>query len=238
MIPDWMKQKDTYEPVKGSDNPFLKKTIVKIAYVLSSVKQEKPSTIGFFLPVLVKLLLNIVAIIILSASQNLITIMLFFAIAQSFLALYPASFILKVLKLALLTSSLTLILFIPSMIMNPEGMFNNLIVVVKVFITLELVHIFGGTTKWNDVTVALRRLHIPGIFIFTLDITLKYIVLLGNLLLNMLVAVKLRSVGKNNKKYQSLGGALGATFVKSMEMSQEMYEAMRCRGFTDDYRGL
>ena len=54
----------------------------------------------------------------------------------------------------------------------------------------------------------------------------------------MLTAMSLRMVGKNNKEYQSIGGVMGTTFVKSTHMSKEMYEAMKCRGFTDDYKGL
>jgi cobalt/nickel transport system permease protein len=101
-----------------------------------------------------------------------------------------------------------------------------------------MVGFFNHTTQWNHITTALRKLHVPGIFIFTLDITLKYIVLLGKLIIDILTALKLRSVGKNNKKYQSIGGVMGVTFIRGTEMSREMYEAMRCRGFTDDYRGL
>lgn len=31
---------------------------------------------------------------------------------------------------------------------------------------------------------------------------------------------------------------MGVTFLKSVQMNKEMYEAMQCRGFTDDYKGL
>ena len=69
----------------------------------------------------------------------------------------------------------------------------------------------------------------------TLDITLKYIVLLGDVCLDMLTALKLRSVGKNREKGKSLSGVLGVTFLKSREMSEEMYGAMTCRGFEGEY---
>ena len=106
------------------------------------------------------------------------------------------------------------------------------------FVCVGLVNIFNHTTQWNHITKALRTLHIPGVFIFILDITLKYLVLLGSLIEGLLTACSLRSVGKNKKKYQSVGGVMGVTFVRSTEMSQQMYEAMQCRGFTDDYKGL
>ena len=54
----------------------------------------------------------------------------------------------------------------------------------------------------------------------------------------MLTAYTLRAVGNHQKKYQTVGGVMGITFLRGTEMSQEMYEAMRCRGFTDDYKGL
>jgi hypothetical protein len=31
---------------------------------------------------------------------------------------------------------------------------------------------------------------------------------------------------------------MGVAFLRGAEMSQEMYEAMRCLGFADDYKGL
>ena len=132
-------------------------------------------------------------------------------------------------------SVLALIILIPAMFIQPSGIRNELLIVIKVFFSISTLSIFNHTTQWNHITGALRKLHIPGIFIFTLDITLKYIVLLGNLITELLTSLQLRSVGKNNKKYSSIGGVMGVTFVRGTEMNQQMYEAMQCRGFTDDY---
>ncbi|MCR5792382.1 MAG: energy-coupling factor transporter transmembrane protein EcfT, partial [Lachnospiraceae bacterium] len=65
--------------------------------------------------------------------------------------------------------------------------------------------------------------------------TLKYIVLLGDLCLQILYALRLRSVGRNNQKHTSAGGVLGVTFLKSREMAGEMFQAMECRGFEGEY---
>ena len=132
-------------------------------------------------------------------------------------------------------SVLALIILLPAMFIQPSGIRNELLIVIKVFFSISTLSIFNHTTQWNHITGALRKLHIPGIFIFTLDITLKYIVLLGNLITDLLTSLQLRSVGKNNKKYSSIGGVMGVTFVRGTEMNQQMYEAMQCRGFTDDY---
>ena len=35
-----------------------------------------------------------------------------------------------------------------------------------------------------------------------------------------------------------VGGVMGVVFLRGTEMNRQMYEAMVCRGFTDDYEGL
>jgi cobalt/nickel transport system permease protein len=163
-------------------------------------------------------------------------VMLFFAtILQAYLCTWPGRDIWNIIKAAGMAGIIAFILFLPAMILTPENIPNNLAVVIKVFICMEMLSIFNHTTQWNHITGALKKLHIPAIFIFTLDITLKYIVLLGTLITDLLTSLQLRSVGKNNKKYQSVGGVMGITFIRGAEMSGEMYEAMCCRGFTDDY---
>ena len=161
--------------------------------------------------------------------------MAYAAILLLYLCTWPAGDILNIMKAGCGASVLALIILLPAMFIQPSGIRNELLVVIKVFFSISTLSIFNHTTQWNHITGALRKLHIPGIFIFTLDITLKYIVLLGNLITDLLTSLQLRSVGKNNKKYSSIGGVMGVTFVRGTEMNQQMYEAMQCRGFTDDY---
>ena len=93
--------------------------------------------------------------------------------------------------------------------------------------------------RWQRENIPLLiTLTLPGTVIFIIDITFRYIALLGNLMQELLTAVSLRSVGRNDKKYNSVGGVMGVTFLRGTEMNKEMYEAMQCRGFTDDYEGL
>lgn len=161
--------------------------------------------------------------------------MAYAAILLLYLCTWPAGDILNIMKAGCGASVLALIILLPAMFIQPSGIRNELLVVIKVFFSISTLSIFNHTTQWNHITGALRKLHIPGIFIFTLDITLKYIVLLGNLITELLTSLQLRSVGKNNKKYSSIGGVMGVTFVRGTEMNRQMYEAMQCRGFTDDY---
>ena len=116
---------------------------------------------------------------------------------------------------------------------NPQIL---LIITTKVFVSVTLIGILSAGTSWNKLTASLRSFHIPDIFIFTLDITLKYIAVLGEICMEILTSLRLRSVGQNRKKAQSFSGILGISFLKSREMAEEMYAAMCCRGFVGEYK--
>lgn len=65
---------------------------------------------------------------------------------------------------------------------------------------------------------------------------MKYISVLGEICVDILQAVSLRSVGKNPDKAKSFSGILGITFLKSSEMAEEMYASMCCRGVPENTR--
>ena len=237
MLPEWLKEKENYAP-PADGGAFAVKTIKALGEALSRLKIQKGHEKGHALPAMVKLIGLVLLILLVSLCRVRLFLLMAAACVQFYLCLWPAEDIWPVIRGSMLAAGLALLLFLPAMLLKPAGISNNLLVIGKVFLSVEMVTIFNHTTQWNHITGALRRLHVPGIFVFTLDITLKYIVLLGELLSSLLTALSLRSVGKNQKKYQSVGGVMGVTFLRSAEMSQQMYEAMQCRGFTDDYKGL
>jgi len=81
----------------------------------------------------------------------------------------------------------------------------------------------------------MKVIKLPDIFILVLDITIKYIFILGEYSINMLYALRLRSVGRNDRKHQSIPNLMGALFLKSKEMAELTYSAMECRGFDGRY---
>ncbi len=232
-----MKTEDRDDLPSGGSR-FILKTLRAMGRILSRLKTQTGQEKGKRNLALPKFLLLLALIIAISVVQNRLVLLAFAAFYFVLLCTLPAKTLASVLKSALLAALFTFILMLPAILLHPLGRWNHLIVVGKVFVCVGLVNVFNQTTQWNHITTALRKLHIPGVFVFILDITLKYLVLLGSLIEGLLTACSLRSVGKNKKKYQSVGGIMGVTFVRSTEMSQQMYEAMQCRGFTDDYKGL
>lgn len=232
-----MKKQDNYVPPKDGGT-FAVKTWKAIGTVMSRVTIQAGHEKGRALPASVKLIGLLAVILMISVSRNRLVLMAIAAVTLVYLCTWPAGDLWGILKIAGTAALFTAVLFLPAMILRPSGVSNHLAVILKVFLCMTLVSIFNHTTQWNHVTGALRRFHIPGIFVFTLDITLKYIVLLGNLIRDMLTAMQLRAVGRHNKKYSSIGGIMGNTFIRGTQMNEQMVEAMRCRCFTDDYRGL
>ena len=237
MIPAWMKEPaQTAPPEPGG--AFALRSLKSLGGVLARLKVQRGREGKKQLPAVVKLLLMLAMVILLSVSQRRLVLLGLAALILGRLCLLPAGLIWDVLKSALGAALLSLLLFLPAMLLRPAGMGNNLRVVSKVFLSVTAVNIFNRTTQWNHITRALRKLRIPGIFVFLLDLTLKYIVLLGTTLQDLLTAFSLRAVGRGRKEYRSVGGVLGVTFLRSTELSRETWEAMCCRGFTDDYKGL
>ena len=232
-----MKKTEDYVP-PADGGAFYYRTLKSLGGIMSRLRLESGREGRFSLPAGVKLLLMIALIILVSVTQNDLVIMAVGAVALVRLALMQAEDIGAVVKAVLVAVIMAAVIFAPAVIMDPARLWNSIRVVAKILISVTLVGIFNRTTQWNHLTAVLRKAHIPGTVIFIIDITFRYIVLLGNLMQELLTAVSLRSVGRNDKKYNSIGGVMGVTFLRGTEMNKEMYEAMQCRGFTDDYEGL
>ncbi len=237
MLPNWLTTTEAYEPPKGGGT-FAIKTMRSFGHMMGRLQFQQGHEKRHALPALVKFFLLVLAIVFLSRTHQLLALLAYAAVLLLYLSTWPPRDIWKVLRGALVAVVFSGILLAPAMILRPEGIGNNLQLICKVFLTVMMVSIFNHTTQWNHITGALRKLHVPGVVIFTLDLTLKYIVILGRFIYDVLTSYSLRAVGNHKKKYKSVGGVMGITFIRGAHMSQEMYEAMRCRGFTDDYRGL
>ncbi|HCC01063.1 MAG TPA: cobalt ECF transporter T component CbiQ [Ruminococcaceae bacterium] len=90
------------------------------------------------------------------------------------------------------------------------------------------------TTRWTKITEALASMHVPAIIIAILNMAYRYIFVMSTLAKDMMEARTLRTVGKlttrENRKFMSHGVAY--LFVKSHFLSEEIYDAMVCRGFS------
>ena len=139
----------------------------------------------------------------------------------------------RVLRRVLAAGLFALAIFLPAFLLGRGS--NLLPVFAKVLLASLAAAIFSSATSWPSMAAAFSTLRVPDIFVMTLDMTVKYISLLGDLLAQMLCALKLRSVGRDRRKMSSLAGLAGTLFLKSKDAAVEQYQAMECRCFDGKY---
>lgn len=90
------------------------------------------------------------------------------------------------------------------------------------------------TTRWTRITGALASMHVPPIFISILNMAYRYIFVMSEMANNMVEARSLRTVGRlttsDNRRFMS--HSIAHLFIRSHFLSEEIYDAMVCRGFS------
>ncbi|MBC2396218.1 energy-coupling factor transporter transmembrane component T [Clostridium tetanomorphum] len=233
-MPEWLLKKDNYIPEKDKD-AFINKSILSMFEVLTRFRLQteyRANKLG--INAVIKLITTFVLIIFVSLTKSFTFVLIsnvFLLVLINFLSINEIKYILKV---SFVVAIFTLIILLPSVFLGYGN--NALMITLKVLVSVASVNILADTTQWNDLIRALKVFHVPDMFIFVLDITIKYIMVLGEFSLSMVYALKLRSVGKSDNKSASLSGIVGTMFIKSKEAAEEMYGAMECRGYTGEYK--
>jgi cobalt/nickel transport system permease protein len=232
-IPEWLLQDDNYTPQSDRDT-FVNKSILSIFAVLSRVKAQDVNHQGKLrVNTVFKVACTLMLVLLISMSRKYTFVMIANVYLIVVLSTLEARIIINILKVSLVMAAFTYVILLPATLMGNS--YSGLMITSKVFATITAVNILSHSTRWHSITSALKRFYVPDLFIFVFDITIKYIVLLGELAVNLLYALRLRSVGKNKSKYTSLSGIAGTIFLKSKEMAEDMNGAMICRGFTGEY---
>lgn len=233
-MPKWLLTDEHYLPQSGKDT-FVGKSILALLNILARIRTQDSQQAGKH-PVnaVFKIACTFLLVTLLSISRSFILVIILIVYLLAAISLMEAQTIVKILKVSLMMAFFTFVVTLPAAF-GGNG-FSCVMITAKVFATITAVNILSHSTKWSAITSSLKRFFVPDIFILVLDITIKYIVMLGEFALNMLYALKLRSVGRNNNKYASLSGIAGTLFIKSKEMAEDTYNAMECRGFTGEYR--
>lgn len=233
VLPSWMCESEAYEPNIDKDG-FITKSAQAILGVLAKLKWNAGKDRRFSASPSLKLCYTFLFILLTACSKNYLFSLIMVAGTILALASYPASAMKQILSGTIGAVLFSIFILLPAVFMgNPQIL---LTIGTKVFLSVTLIGMLSAGTAWNKLTASLRAFHIPDIFIFTLDITLKYIAVLGEICMEILTALRLRSIGQNKKKAKAFSGILGISFLKSREMADEMYAAMCCRGFVGEYK--
>lgn len=232
-MPEWLLKDENYIPQSDKDT-FITKSILSLLRILSRIKSQSGyKESKFKINAILKVAFTFMLILLISITKNFIFTIIINVYLLTVLSLKKGEEIIKILKTSILVSIFTFVILLPAAF-GGNG-FSSIMITSKVFATVTAVNMLSHSTRWNSITGALKRFFVPDIFILVMDITIKYIVMLGEFSLSMLYALKLRSVGRNKNKYTSISGIAGTMFIKSKEMAEDMYSAMECRGFTGEY---
>jgi cobalt/nickel transport system permease protein len=232
-IPKWMQDAECYKPRLDKDT-FVNKSILSLLSLLSKIKaQDSRNSSKYQVNVTLKVAYTLLLVILLSLSRSFTFVILMNVYLLAILSMMDAKDIIKVLRVSMIMTFFSFIILLPAVFWGNS--YSIIMITSKVFATITAVNILSHSTRWSAITGSMKQFLVPDIFILVLDITIKYIVMLGEFALNMMYALKLRSVGKNDRKYNSLSGVAGTLFIKSKEMAEDMYHAMTCRGYTGEY---
>lgn len=233
-MPEWLLQNEKYTPLKDKDS-FIDKSILSILAVIAKLnfmphKKERFSSVNAN----VKVISAIVIVILAATSRSLLFLLTIDIILFLIVSLLSVQEIKNILRVSFVMAVFTFVILLPSIIFGNIN--NSILIILKILATVTSINILSHITQWHKMTGALKMFFIPDIFIFVLDITVKYILILGELSVSMLYALKARAVGRSKDKYASLSGIIGTMFIKSKVMAEEMHSAMECRGFTGEYK--
>jgi cobalt/nickel transport system permease protein len=106
--------------------------------------------------------------------------------------------------------------------------------------SLSFVLLLILTTPWASLLKALRSLLVPQIYVQTMGMTLRYLMLLCQVIQEMYLAKKSRTIrmGKTRTEQRWVAGQVATLFRWSMQLSVDVHRAMVARGYQGEVRLL
>ncbi|MGE5629920.1 MAG: cobalt ECF transporter T component CbiQ [Caulobacteraceae bacterium] len=119
---------------------------------------------------------------------------------------------------------------------SQEGSAAVVKMAVRIGASISFGYLLIMTTRWTELTKSLGVLKIPFIIITILNMTYKYIFILVRISYEMMEARFLREVGDidNRKNRGFIANRISFLFIKSSYLSEEIYYAMKSRGYTGE----
>jgi cobalt/nickel transport system permease protein len=130
---------------------------------------------------------------------------------------------------------------IPSEIaMTRQGVSAALLLTGRVSTSMSFVLLLTLTTPWADLLKALRAVRVPQIYVQTLGMALRYLLLLSQIVQETHIAKKSRTIRlkKTRAEQRWIAGQVGTLFKRSMQLSVEVHRAMVARGYQGEVRIL
>lgn len=232
---DWLFSEDNYCP-KSSNDRHLAVNSVRLIRMINRLRPSRGSRTGIYkVSSLVKIITSLLLIMIVTLGSDQSVIVLILACKLLELALLERSDIVRVVSIGAIAVLLTTITLLPAYFVY--GYSTVLTTIIRVAACVLIVNIFACSSKWRRVIQSFRWLKVPNFLILLLDLTLKYIFILGKVASDLFLSLRKRSIGTSADNYVSLGGVVGMLFIKSKRHADYTWQAMQSRGFSGNYTG-
>jgi cobalt/nickel transport system permease protein len=232
-IPDWLKSSDDYRPGTDRDG-FVMRSMLSITSVLAQLREVRAQRTRLSPTTAVRLSGCLVCVLLVSLARNYLFVVATLACLLVRMCLLPRKALWRVASGALAAAGLALVVSLPAVLIGQPR--SALTLATKSLTSVGMVLTVAATTPVGELMDALRAMGVPAQVILTLNLALNGIFRLGETALEVLQALRLRSVGVNHHKQASMGGIGGVVLLKAERASQDTYDAMRCRGFDGSYR--
>jgi cobalt/nickel transport system permease protein len=128
----------------------------------------------------------------------------------------------------------------PEIALTRQGIFSALLLVGRVAASMSFALLLVLTTPWPALLKALRLVGIPQIYVQTLGMTLRYLVVLSRTVEEMVLAKKSRLIRSRKAGTEQgwVAGRVGALFRRSIQLSGEVHLAMVARGYQGEVKIL
>jgi len=119
-----------------------------------------------------------------------------------------------------------------------EGVMIAAIFTLRVATCVSAAVLLFLTTRRDVLFKSLRAFRVPKVYVLTLDMCYRYIFLFSDMVKDFYLAKKSRSVKRLPlvEEQRWVGGRIGYTLVRSIDMSEKVHRAMVSRGFNGDVK--
>ncbi len=119
-----------------------------------------------------------------------------------------------------------------------EGLHMAAVFTLRVATSVSAVVLLFLTTRQDTLFKSFRSIGVPKVYVLVMDMCYRYIFLYMDVVRDLYIAKKSRSIKSLSmtEEWKWVGGRIGFTMVKSLDMSDKVHKAMMSRGFTGEVR--
>lgn len=147
---------------------------------------------------------------------------------------YPGWFILSIVILLPFLAGNTVIWQLGWLAIKQEGLQATFLVSIRFFCILTVSLVLFGTAPFLASIRAMRSLGLPHIMVDMTLLTYRYLEQLGDMLITMQRAIRLKGFDNKKLNYRNLrvlAQLTGNLLIRSYDQSQQIYQAMILRGY-------